>query len=148
MINKVAYDYENVRISAGSLSVDLGGMKKIAYASKVESEKIFGSARDAIDATDGVENVDDQDWEMQFFQWQNLKEALGGAGFMRKKARFDTAVSYAHEGEDIVTDTLQRVRIIGVQNDHAQGAGGLAVTVTVQIMKILYGGDDPMAGDN
>jgi hypothetical protein len=146
VINKVAYDFENIRIAVGG--TEITGVSSIDYSSTVESEKEFGSDREAYDATEGFINVEDVEMELKEYEYRNLIERLG-PGYMRKKARFDISVSYAHEGEPVYTDALQRCRIIGDAHNPQQGAEGLMVSLTLQVMKILKGTStgqiDPMA---
>jgi hypothetical protein len=141
MINAVSYDFENIRIDLGPAG-EVTGITNISYELTVDTEKEYGASREAFDATEGVHNVEDVTITMKEFALRNLIEKIGG-GFMTKAARFDISVTYAHEGEPTVTDVLQRCRIIGISADHSQGPEGLEKELTLQCMKIIYGGFDP-----
>jgi hypothetical protein len=146
MINEVAYDYENVRIVANGREIQ--GVTSLSYGMTVTSEKIGGTGREDIDATEGSVTAEDGEMEMHEYEFRNLIETLG-PGFLRKKARFDMTVSKAHTGEPVITDTLQRVRLMGTGHELSKGDVPM-VSVPIQIMKVIYGGAngnqiDPMA---
>lgn len=141
MINGTTYDYENIRIDVDGFE-DIG-IRSINYEDTVETEKQFGAGREAIDATEGVYEAQDGTMTMLWYAYRNMIERMGN-GNMSKSNRFDISVSFAHEGEETQTDTLERCRIIGKARDHEQGPEGLEVEVTIQIMKILENGIDPI----
>ena len=142
MINEVAYDFENVRIDANN--TEIKGISAISYEHGFETEKQFGSGREAFDATEGVYEADDAEITMAEYAYRNLVDSLG-AGYMSKAARFDISVAYAHAGEPVITDILERCRIIRDAHDLSQGPDGLEVTITVQVMKVKPNGVDPVA---
>lgn len=141
-INRVAYDYENIRCDLGAAGEVTAGISALSYELTVETEKEYGAGREAYDATEGVHNVEDVTLTLKEWAFRNLVEKLG-AGWMTKASRFDISVTYAHDGEPTVTDVLQRCRITGVSKDHSHGAEGLEVELTLQCMKAVLGGFDP-----
>jgi hypothetical protein len=140
VINNVAYDYENIKIDLGG--TEALGARSVSYEWGFESEKQYGAGREALDATEGVFNVEDSTLTLTLPEFENLKERLG-AGYMTKAARFDVSVSYSHAGEPIITDTLERCRIIKVSRDHQQGAEALEVELTLQVMSLKTNGLNP-----
>ncbi len=144
MINRVSYDYENIKIDLGPYGEVSEGITSISWELTVETEKEYGAGREAFDATEGVHNVEDASLTMKEWAYRNLIEKMGN-GYMTKAARFDTSVSFAHTGEPVSTDVLQRCRIIGVSRDHSQGPDGIEVELTLQVMKVVEGGFDSAA---
>ena len=146
MINEVAYAFEDTRISAKE--TEIKGITKITYPNaQIESEKISGAGREDIDETDGHLTLEDGELEMHVYQYRNLIETLG-PGFLRKKARFDITVTYAHDGEPTITDTLERCRLKGFGKELSKGDVPM-VTVPFSCMRIKVGTSsgqiDPMA---
>ena len=107
-INTVAYDFQNIRIDVGG--TELTEAVSIDYGSVVETEKQYGSGREAFDATEGVYSTNDCELVLPEFEYRNLIERLG-PGYMTKRARFAISVTYAHDGEATYSDTLERCRL-------------------------------------
>jgi hypothetical protein len=146
-INAVAYDYQNVRISVAGR--ELEGVVSISYNASLETEKISGSGREDIDETEGHLTIEDGELELHQYEYRNLIEALGD-GFLTKKARFDITVTYAHAGEPVIVDALERCRLKGFGHELSKGDVPM-VTVPFSCMRIRVGGGsgnqlDPMAG--
>jgi hypothetical protein len=137
-INGVAYDHATLTTDNGYV---LEGVKSISWSDTVESEKIRGGGRKAIDYTDGVHDVDDGSMTIEFYGWRNLIGSMG-KGFMRKRKKSDWSLAYAHEGEPLVTDILKGVRIAGSSRDHEEGPDPLEVEVTLQILDVEHGSPD------
>lgn len=143
MINKVAYDFENIRIDIGSAGpVTFEGIIALSYELTVDTAKEYGAGREAYDATEGTHNVEDAKLTLREWAFRNLVEKLG-PGYMTKAARFDISAAYAHDGEPVSTDVLQTCRIIGVSRDHSQGSDSLEVELTLQVMKCITNGVNP-----
>lgn len=141
-INEVAYDYENIKVDTGN--GDEIGARSISYEVTVDTEKQFGAGREALDATEGVVNVEDVKVNFTEAAFRNLIERMGD-GFMSKAKRIAISASYAHDGNPLITDTFEKCRIIGISKDHQQGPEGLETEVTFQVMTCKLNGLSPVA---
>lgn len=141
----VAYDFQNLKTEVGETKVKV---KSISWSTTVESEKIYGSGRKAIDYTDGRFTVEDGSATLEFAEYKNLIGELG-PGFMRKKSKFDWSLISEHEGHPAMPDVLKGVRIIGSSRDHEEGPDPLEVEISFQILDVEEGsengGIDPFA---
>jgi hypothetical protein len=140
VVNQVPYDFTCCEIGAGALT--LTGTQSISYGNSVETEKIGGSTNEDIDATPGMGHADDAEWSMLESDYRALIAFLG-PGYMTLQKRFPLSVSYAFTGQALITDELQKCRIIKDAHDLQKGAAGLTVSVTLQVMKCLPGGINP-----
>jgi len=140
-----AYDYQNIKTEVGTTKVKA---KSVSFSITVESEKIYGSGRKAIDYTDGRINVEDGTARFEFAEWKNLVGEVGG-GYMRKSRKFDWALIHEHDGMPVITDRLIGCRIMGLSRDHEEGAAPLEVEATIQFLDFAEGTEsgeiDPFA---
>jgi hypothetical protein len=133
-----AYDYQNVKTEIGTTKVKA---KSVSWSETVESEKIYGSGRKAVDYTDGRHTVEDGTATLEYAEWCNLIAAIG-PGFMRKRNRFDWSLIHEHDGNPVTTDTLKGVRIIGSSRDNEEGPTPLEVEFTFQVLDVEHGSPD------
>lgn len=140
VINNVPYDFHSGELDLGDLL--LSGLRGISFEHGMDGEKIFGTAREAYDETDGAYNVEDGELTMLETTYLALVAKLGN-GYMVK--RFDGSFTLKHQSSsEIVFYELQRMRIKGDAHDYSQGPEGLEVSVTVSIMKVKVNGFDPV----
>jgi hypothetical protein len=142
-----AYDYQNIKTEIGATKVKA---KSVSWSESVESEKIYGSGRKALDYTDGRHTVEDGTAVLEWAEWRNLIGEIG-PGFMRKRKRFDWALIGEHEGNPVITDVLKSCRIIGSSHDGEEGPDPLEVEFTFQVLDVEHGtengGIDPFADE-
>lgn len=116
------------------------GFKAINYKVALKPGEVRGTAARKLGRTRG-EATEDGSLEMYLAEWDELRAALGD-GYMRKS--FNITVTYGADGVPVTTDSLEGCRIEEVDKSHSQGADGLVAKLTLNIMKILENGLDPI----
>lgn len=140
VINNVPYDFHSGELDCGDLL--LSGCRGISFEHGMDGEKVFGSAREAYDETDGAYNVEDGELTLLETTYLALVGHLGN-GYMVK--RFDGSFTLSHQSSsELVFYELGRMRIKSEAHDYSQGPEGLEVSVTVSIMKVKVNGLDPV----
>lgn len=129
-VNKVAYDFASLELEfaiPGGPSLGLvTGFNNIEYNDNVDRTLQYGSDRVPEDATDGVYKADGN---VEFWRWQyhpivaTLKQ--NQLGFYQ--VEFTVTVNYAHKGEPLHTDTIQRVMFADRKHSAKQGADPLSI---------------------
>lgn len=129
-------------ISLGIDGVDEEEFIAITYTSSQEIGKVRGKGHRKRGRTKG-----ESDNEGSFTLLKKHANALIkrlGPGFMTGKRDFPIAVSYAETAEaQIITDDLEGVRIINVEDTREPGTDAAAVQFNIDIGRILYDGVDP-----
>lgn len=116
------------------------GFKSVNYKIALQPGQVRGTGARKLGRTLG-EATEDGSLELYSAEWDELRAALGN-GYMRKA--FNASVTYGADGLPVNTDQLEGCRITEVSKDNSQGSDGLTVKLTLDIMKILEGGLDPI----
>lgn len=134
-INGNEHSWASVSLRFGSTVVtDIKGVK---YADEIEgAEPVFGTGRHARGRTAGRYKVGD--CSITFYKSGHKKLLQGlpnGFGDVR-----GTAVVQYREGSDVITDTLEDVRIMGGDGGAEDGTDPLEVEVKISPMRISWNG--------
>ncbi len=119
------------------------GFKAVNYKTQLQPGQVRGTAARKLGRTMG-EATEDGSLELYMAEWDELRAALGN-GYMRKV--FNISVTYGADGMPATTDTLEGCRITEVDKSHSQGSDGLVVKLSLDIMKILENGLDPVGDE-
>ena len=138
-VNDYTYDYGDVRNQ--TTGDPLEGVTSVSYSYSSDPTKFKGQGRKATGRTGGSLNAEDAEVVMKRSYWDAWKKKLG-AGFMRKV--FTYTVSYADDGDNVTTDTLEDCKIMSVAHNPKQGSDPVTVTLKLSVMNVLDGGLDPM----
>lgn len=138
-VNGHTYEWGDVRNETEGTSIE--GVTSISYGHGVDPQDVKAAGFAPKDFTKGQYSADDVKIEMLQAYWDAWRNQLGN-GYMRK--RFTYTVSYADDGDDVVTDTLKQCQIKKVEKSPKQGSDSLMVTVTLKALKVIEGGVDPI----
>ena len=138
-VNGYTYDFGDVRNQTEGNSLE--GVTSVSYGYGKDPTKFKGQGRKATGRTKGSMDSDDAEIIMKKSYWDAWKKKLG-PGFMNKT--FTYTVSYADDGQNVDTDTLEDCEIIKVKKNPKQGSEPITVTLTLSVMNVLDGGLDPM----
>ena len=83
------------------------------------------------------------DCEMLLSEFEQLRKAMGGAGYGDKF--FDVIVTYSENGLDTVTDVLKGCTIDSTDASNAQGDDATMRKFELNPVKVLFGGDDDVS---
>jgi hypothetical protein len=142
LINGTRYGYASIETAvAGDLTT---GFKSINYKTRTEAGMTRGTGFFQSGRAEG-QNSADGSWEMYKRDWQALVEKLAppGSGKGWSRVSFLVTVSYAEDGEGVVTDTLYAVRMMSAEDSHSEGPDALVVRCDLSIMRIAYNGIFP-----
>lgn len=134
-INGNEHSWASVKFRFGN--VEVTDIKAIKYADEIEgAEPVYGTGRHPRGRTAGRYKVGDCSVTFWKSGWKKLVASMpNGFGDVR-----GTAVAQYREGSDIVTDTLEDVRIIGVDGSAEDGTDPLEVEVKLSVLRILWNG--------
>lgn len=138
VINGFAYSWASIAIRVDG--AETVAIKEISYTHKVERSKIRGAGMRPIGRTRGEYEAEGS---LTLYRegWDTLRRKFG-AGYMER--RFSIVVSYAEEGQPVVTDELLDCVIASVENNPSQGTDALEVSLDLDIMALREGGLSPL----
>lgn len=138
LVNGVYHAFASVELKwNGTIYV---GVKSINYKQSLTPTKVKGAHAEPIGRTRGDLEADG-DIELYKQQAFQLLSDMG-AGYMEKV--LGATVTYSENGLDTITDELLQVRIQEVDQSNSQGVDALTTKFTLNIMKILYNGLEPL----
>lgn len=124
------------------LGDDTPDMQDISYKPKVDIGKARGKGSRTHGRTRGESDADGSFTLLKSTASKLIKKL--GPGFMSGKKDFAISVSYSEIGEDeIITDELFGVRIVGCEDNPKQGTEPLTTKFDFHIMRIKLNGIDP-----
>lgn len=115
----------------------VAGITSINYGDKVSETKVYGAGRKPIGRTAGKYEANDGEMELFKYQHDQLVRLLGD-GFADAEAT--VTVAYVEPGVGVVTDVLERVRIVSHDASNSEGADPTKVKVGLAIMEVRWGG--------
>lgn len=115
-------------------------IKELSYTHKLEPGMVRGTGSQVAGRTRGEYSAEGS---MTLLRegWDALRDQFGD-GYLEKS--FALVVSYADDGQPIVTDELVGVRITSVENSPSQGTDGLEVSLELSILYVLENGKKPL----
>lgn len=142
LVNGERHDFAQIEVTIDTPAGPkrFKGFKAVNYKIALSPGAVRGTAARKLGRTLG-EATEDGSLEMYLAEWDELRAALGN-GYMRKS--FNVSVTYGADGVPATTDSLEGCRITEVGKDNGQGSDGLVAKLTLDIMKILEGGLDPI----
>ncbi len=133
------------RFSWASVALKVDGaevvhVKEISYTHKLEAGMVRGTGAQVAGRTRGEYSAEGS---MTLLRegWDELRIALGD-GYLEKS--FPIIVSYAEDGQAVVTDELVGARITSVENSPSQGSDGLEVSLELSLLYVLENGKKPL----
>lgn len=134
-INGNEYSWASVR--ARFNGVEITDIKGINYGDEIEgAEPVYGTGRHPRGRTSGRYKPGDSDVTFYKSGWKRLIAGLpNGFGDVR-----GTIIVQYREGADIITDTLEDVRIMGPSAKAEDGTDPLEMEVKLSIMRVLWNG--------
>jgi len=138
LVNGVYHAFASVEIKWNG--VIYVGVKSINYDQQLVPTKVRGAHAEAIGRTRGDLDANG-DFELYLQQANQLITDLG-AGYMEKV--LGTTVTYSENGLDTITDELVSIRIQQISDGHSQGTDALTKKFTLNIMKVLHNGLEPL----
>ncbi len=140
LINGHRYSWASVVAKFDTLEIP--HFSEISYSHTLEPGTVRGTGAQKAGRTRGEYDAEGSvTWQLE--GWQQLLEHLGD-GFMEKS--FTIVVSYAEEGQPVVTDELVGVRITSTEKNPSQGTDPITVTTPLSIMYIIENGVKPLRG--
>lgn len=134
-INGNEFSWASVRARFGG--VEITDIKSVKYADEIEgTDPTYGTGRHPRGRTAG--RYKPGDCSITFYKsgWRRLIASLpNGFGDVR-----GTIVVQYREGSDIITDTLEDVRIMGADASAEDGTDPLEVDVKLSVMRVLWNG--------
>lgn len=140
IINGRAYDFSAVIIRAKGVTVE-DGVAEIAYKDSMERGSFYGTSRRRRARTGGKYSCEGS-WKLLRVTHVALVAALGGDGFM--DVEFEITVSYADQGQPVITDTLTGVLIASNDVSASEGTDAIQVSSDLDIDSILWNGVNPL----
>jgi hypothetical protein len=138
LVNGVYHAFASVEIKwDGTIYV---GVKSVNYKQNLVPTKVRGAHAEPIGRTRGDLDADG-DIELYLQQANQLLTAMG-PGYMEKV--IGVTVSYSENGLDTITDEIVSARIQEIDDSHSQGVDALTKKFTLNIMKVLYNGVEPL----
>lgn len=134
-INGNEHSWASVR--ARFNGVEVTDIKAIKYADEVEgAEPVYGTGRHPRGRTSG--RYKPGDCTITFYKsgWKRLIASMPN-GYADVRG---TIIVQMREGSDIVTDTLEDVRIMGADASAEDGTDPLEVEVKLSVMRVLWNG--------
>ena len=153
LINGVKHDFSSVELKlAGQIFV---GFKSINYNRTRTRVMVMGNSPDPIAKTEGT-NAYTGDCEIYLAEWNYLQgiliaaaQAAGipqgstpGSGY--GDVLFQVVVTYSSLGFDTITDVLNGCSLDAIEAGNAQGPDPLVRKVTLNPLKIYFGGQDDL----
>lgn len=138
------YSFSSIELSvvrAGAKAEIFVNVSEIAYNDSLEDELIYGTNQAPLGRTAGKYNPGDVTLTIGKADFSKLQSDLGD-GWLGSV--LDIVVKYSESEEGIVTDEIIGAKIMGAQNQHASGAEGLQVQVTLKPMLIKHNGKTPL----
>ena len=139
LINGFRYQFSNIEIDIdGDIITEV---QSIDYEHGLEGTKTRGTG--SVYATGETTGEYDSSGKIELPK--HVAAALRaklGKGYLRK--RFPITVSYADEGQPVITDRLIGCRISKEGNSHSNGTDGLKESLDMSIMRVQLNGVDPV----
>jgi len=143
--NGVAYDFKNLEVSFATVAGQQFGINsaldELSYSISIENEQFYGGHRLPQIRTEGQAEFE-ASCTMAVYWWTYIRRRARVLGIPLGSLELNLAVSYVTRDEEILTDTLFRTKLLGLENDHSNGPENLMVTVPLQPMNIYYQGED------
>lgn len=134
-INGNEYTWASARVRF--LGIEVTDIKSVKYADEIDGvEHVYGTGRNPRGRTSG--RYKPGDCSVTFYKsgWTKLLRGLpNGFGGVE-----GTMVAQYREGSDIHNDTVEGVRILGVDSSAEDGTDALEVEVKLSIMGIIHNG--------
>jgi hypothetical protein len=138
LIRGVKYDFSSIEIDIrGNIFVDI---QQIDYSDTVSRAFLRGSNAVPLGRTRG-EYEASASITLSKKGAVNLRELLG-AGF--KEEAFDITTNYSENEEGLTTDKVIGCLIESNENSHGTGPDPLVEVIPLSVMRISWGGLDPM----
>lgn len=138
LINGIEYDFASIEVNVNGEVYSR--VTAISYKNTLTPGKLFGTHPQAQGRTTGKYEPE-ASITLAKDTADMIRQALG-SGYMTKK--FDITVSYAPEGQAIITDKVLGCRIADESNSHSEGTDGLVEEWTLDPWKIVPNGVDPV----
>lgn len=145
-IRGVAYSYSSIEMS---LVTEEGGsqiyihMSDMSYSDTIERALAYGTNPAPLARSRGVYNPGDASVTMQLQAAYYLIDLLGD-GYMEKDLTLVAKYSDVDAGLPLITDTLEKCRMGGLENTFTQGPDVLMVTIPLQPLTVLRNGKTPL----
>lgn len=137
-VNGNYYSFQSIKIEVdGQLFERCVG---VSYEHSLDPEELRGVGPKPIDVSTGVYKASGE-LSMYLGDWRDFRSMLADmpgletAGYMQKV--FNVTVSYADDGEEIMTDVLRTCRVRSVGRAYRSGNQPLTVDVKLYVMEIL-----------
>lgn len=133
-------DYASIELSI--LGAQFDGVKSIKYDDELSSAYVYGTGARPIGRTLGQYKATCA-ISLYRNQWEKLKGLLGGNNY--KRTVFTAVVKHSvNPGDPIITDTLERLRVMKMAAGGQEGSDPLVVDLDCSIMNVLSGGNDSL----
>ena len=140
-VNSTSYDWGTMRFAKSG--DDIVGINGVSYSHGVESEEVAGAGREPLDYTEGVYKPEDVKVDVLHGYWDAWRNSIGPGYMSKSKARTYT-VAYGDDEGEATVDVIVQARVKHVQHDVKRGSGPLVDVVTLQCLKILESGMEPL----
>jgi hypothetical protein len=139
LINGFRYQFSNIEIDIdGDVITEV---TSIDYEHKLEPGETRGTGSVYATGRTTGEYTASGKIELPIHVAAALRARLG-KGYLRKP--FPITVSYADEGQPVITDRLFDCRMTGESNSHSNGTDGLVESIDLHIMRVQKNGVDPV----
>lgn len=138
LINGHRYGWASITMKASGN--ELVHLKEISYNHKLEPGMVRGVGPQVSGRTRG-EYTAEGSMTLQREGWDELRNALGD-GYL--EVSFPISVSYAEDGQPVVTDELVGVRIKSVETKGSQGTDPIETALELSILYVLEAGKKPL----
>jgi hypothetical protein len=138
LINGNRYSFASIELNvAGRRFI---GFSEINYSDNLEPGEVRGAHAQPLGHTQG-----DYSSEASITMYEEeFNELLDVLGDNFRSARFSVVVSYADEGQKVVTDEIVGCHIGQIEKSRSQGTDGLGVPVTLHPHFIKWNGRNPL----
>jgi len=140
VVNRVPHDFATIEaeLSDGDESWGvLDGVTEIEYSDSVEREKLRGTSRTPIAATDGEYDAEGSMTVYRYY-YDYLVEKAKAKGKGLYELSFTLTINYAFRGEPVKTDVITGVRIASREHSGSQGPDPLDVPLELFIGGLIY----------
>lgn len=140
IINGRAYDFSSIIIRAKGVAIE-DGVSEINYKHSVERGSFFGNSRKRKARTPGKYSAEGST-KMLRITHAAMVTALGGDGYLDEE--FEITVSYAEQGQPVITDYLKGVMLNGDDVGAPEGTDPVQVACDLDITEIWMNGVKPI----
>jgi hypothetical protein len=142
LINQNAYSWSDVSVTVGaSVPFTVQTIKSIDYGITIDVEQQYGAGQFPYGRTDGIVKAKQAKLTVGLSDWMNILSGIGGSdALITEASAFNITVNYAANFTDVqTTDLLQDCRIVDYSIKPEQGAAGIMVDVTLDVLYCQLG---------